>query len=624
MSQTNGATPIDNSAPRRALDNLLRRELRVNDPNDAKQIETALLARYKNSPRAQGIAREAEGLPFLQTVSTQPIAAPATTSNDLDLEQATSDINRDLEELTTSTILKDITPELQGWSTAIRSAIADGTAAARFAIDPRQRDKVFGIRRTLGDYARIARLVGTLTPVVNQSYRKLAQSLDEAASVFLVIMGEAIANLGIGGGRFLLQVPSSELQVRRDTVIYALRNLTGATQEAYSPNEWPRGLDAYRRLFNFLDTQGQGELRSLLVENELARIMDTLIHRAAHGSADGLRALGATAQLDLERFRRLVILGSRLDVTSGTVIAQENSIDARISSPPLAAFLDALQLFIDAFGTSETGTSGGYRLLRIARPPILFYGLYGSSGLDDAEQRLQQIVLHRTILADQLDNFIYTQSGSPVEVAKIQILLDKLLYDVDRSIDLYSVGTDVSGFGETEQRAGAYHYMIRAFLERPTFREFISVTSGSRILPTSLGNTLIKLRDQLVPDITFTGRPESFNEGFELRNTGLNRDFEGSFRTVASQELLIQWDTEKRWKNLVRSLAPNAIPYDSTTNSIFGTVTTLISSAIQLLTGSDEPLTDEPFRSSDLISLPPQYETALFDIANRLNGNQDD
>ncbi len=71
-------------------------------------------------------------------------------------------------------------------------------------------------------------------------YRKFAQSLDEVASVLFVMMGEALSNVGFGG-RYLLQAPYSELQVRRDAVIYALRNLVGATQEAYAPNERPEG-----------------------------------------------------------------------------------------------------------------------------------------------------------------------------------------------------------------------------------------------------------------------------------------------------------------------------------------------------------------------------------------------
>jgi len=162
-----------------ALDNILRRELRVSDPNDPNQIAQALLTLYKDTPRAQAISQEAKGLPFLQAAPMQTLVPQAATSSDSDLQQARDDVERDLQELTTNSFLKDVTPELQGWAQSVRSAIQEGTAAARFALDPRQRDKAFGIRRQLGDYARMARLVGALTPTLNLTYRTFAQSLDE-------------------------------------------------------------------------------------------------------------------------------------------------------------------------------------------------------------------------------------------------------------------------------------------------------------------------------------------------------------------------------------------------------------------------------------------------------------
>src|SRR5262245_25478939 len=326
-----GGTPPPTGSPQRlALDNLIRRELRVGDPNDPQQIAQALLTRYKGDPRATAIAQEAMGLPFLQTVPAETRVMQTPTSSDAELQQAIDDVERDLRELTTNNLLKDIIPELEGWATAVRSAITEGSAAARFSLDPRQRDKTFAIRRQLGDYARMARLVGALTPTLSLTYRKFSQSLDEVAAVFMVLMGEALSNVGFSGGRFLLQVPYTELQTRRDAAIYALRNLVGATQEAYGPNDWPRGLDAYRNLYRLLENQGQGDLRALLVETELARTMDDLIQRAAHGRAEGLRALGATAKLDLQRFHRLVAVGQR---------------SVSPESPPLTAFLETLQLF---------------------------------------------------------------------------------------------------------------------------------------------------------------------------------------------------------------------------------------------------------------------------------------
>ncbi len=219
---SSGGVPANGGQQRLALDNLIRRELKVGDPNDPKQIADALMARFRDDPRANAITQEAKGLPFLQS-SSAIVSQPASTSSANELKQAMDDINCDLEELTTNSLLKDVTPELQGWADAIRGTIAEGINAARFALDPRQRDKVFGIRRNLQDYARAARLVGAVTSSLNQTYRSFAKSLDEAASVLLVMMGEALAEAGFNGGRYLLSVPYTELQVRRDTVISALR-----------------------------------------------------------------------------------------------------------------------------------------------------------------------------------------------------------------------------------------------------------------------------------------------------------------------------------------------------------------------------------------------------------------
>jgi hypothetical protein len=243
--QNTSSITMDRSPNAVAMDNLVRRKLRVSDPTDAGQIADALKKIYQDESHA--LDQEAAGVPFLQPIQA-PLRAETETASRAELTEAISDVNRDLTSLANNALLKDVHPELNGWATAIRSAIAEGTNAARFSLDPRQRDKAFAVRRLLGGYARVARYVGALTPTQSPSYRSLAQSLDEVASVILVMMGDALANIGYSGGKFLLQVPASDLQGRRDAVIYALRNLTGSVQEGYGPNEWPRGLVAYRQL----------------------------------------------------------------------------------------------------------------------------------------------------------------------------------------------------------------------------------------------------------------------------------------------------------------------------------------------------------------------------------------
>jgi hypothetical protein len=643
-----GSAPANSGYQRLALDNLIRRELKVSDPNDPQQIANALLERFKDDPRAKAISQEAKGLPFLLSapMNGMPVMQ-APTSSDAELQQAKKDVDRDLQELLTNPLLKDVTPEIQGWAQAIRSAIQEGTTSARFALDPRQRDKAFAIRRQLGDYARLARLVGALTPTMSLTYRKFAQSLDEVAAVILVTMGESLANVGFNGGRFLLQAPYSELQVRRDAVIYALRNLIGATQEAYGQNVWPRGLDAYRGLFRILEDQGQGDLRSLLLENELARVMDELIQRAAYGRAEGLRALGATAQVDLERFRRLVIIGRR-------AVSPE--------SPPLTAFLEALALFADAFEGS-----GGFRLMRIARPPILFYGLYGTTTLDDADRTLLDLIIQRGLLADELDCFM--QCGCSPDYVRCQIILDKILYDVDRAIDLYAVGKTT--FGQPERRAAAYSFLIEYFLEagqaigyRCNLPPSLSNANPPGILQViqaklrpllSLGELNLKraiseltafaaaVKQRITEEDLCTTPPDLVNLCNEIqdRTADLQNDtadqfvdmrnltalfsavqrgqarlrqhqvdvtppvgldsFE-AFLGLVQQELCIQKATEERWENLVKTMAPNCFGLDD----VFDMLGRLIDGAIERVSGSSCPSTAP--------SIPPHFETSLDSI----------
>lgn len=673
-----GMTPVTSSTQRVALDNIIRRELKVGDPNDPKQVAEALLTRYKDTPRAQAISQEAKGLPFLLAAPMPAMVPQAATSSDAELQQAKDDVDRDLQELTTNALLKDVTPELQGWAQGVRSAIQEGTVAARFALDPRQRDKAFAIRRQLGDYARMARLVGALTPTLSVTYRKFAQSLDEVAAVILVTMGESLANVGFNGGRFLLQAPYSELQSRRDAAIYALRNLIGATQEAYSPYEWPRSLDAYRRLFDLLEKQGQGDLRALLVEQELARTMDELIQRAAHGRVEGLRALGSTAQLDLERFRRMVIIGQRV---------------VKPESPPLTSFLEALQLFTDAFESS-----GGFRLTRIARPPILFYGLYGTTTLEKADRRLLDLIILRGLLADELDCFL--QCGCSPENIRCQIVLDKILYDVDRAIDLYALGKE--DFGEPERRAAAYSFVIQFFLEQSGFvndplvepavqkctlpaalftkelggfsqPQFIesgilidiqkralrpglntsdsdvltvvkelfdfgqSILEGLNFLFTKKGCqerdpqtvepglcpklrplriALNTTRDNIDDDIgVLAAYFSAAQQGRLLLLENINDLPQGTtlpteplsvsaFLSILQQELCIQADMEERWRNLVKSMAPNCFGIDK----VLDALEQVIEGAIDLVSGEECPIFQP--------SIPPHYETSLDSIVN--------
>lgn len=425
-------TTMDRSQSAVALDNLIRRHLRVGDPRDPGAVAAALRERYTDDRAA--LEQEAAGLPFFK-VTRIDRSLPAEDTTRAEERQAKDDVHQDLTAMTANALLKDIHPELRGWSQAIRQAVAEGTAAARFALDPWQRDRAMAARRLLGDYARVARYVGALTPNMSIHYRQLAKSLDEVANVILVTMGDALAHIGYGGGRFLLQAPASELAARRDAVIHALRNLVGTTQDGYGPNEWPRSLFAYRQLLDFLEDNGLTDLRALFQEGNVARTLDELVHWATRGAAEDLRALGSTALLALSRFRRLdTLLRRRVDP----------------EAPALASYLTAIRLFLDTFENA----GAGYRLLYIARPPITFYGLYGIGGPDAATRRLLEVIQRRGELAQALD--CYMGCGCGEDLVRCQIMLDKLLYDTDRAIDLYALSGSTQGNGPAEQRAVAY------------------------------------------------------------------------------------------------------------------------------------------------------------------------
>ena len=103
-----------------AIDNMLRNELKVSDPRDAQQVAAALLARYKDSPRARGITQEAQGVPYLQQQPMQILPPAQPTSSDVEFRQANSDVEKSLTDLGTSALLDDLSPELGGWAQAIQ------------------------------------------------------------------------------------------------------------------------------------------------------------------------------------------------------------------------------------------------------------------------------------------------------------------------------------------------------------------------------------------------------------------------------------------------------------------------------------------------------------------------
>jgi hypothetical protein len=532
-----------------ALDNMLRNHLKVNNPRDARQIAEGLMSYYQDLPQAAGIRQEVMGLPSLPPgamMGQSPSLASQSSSSDTEFRIANGDVEKALIDLANNPLTNDITPEMQGWGDSIRSAVTQGHAAARQGLDPTQRDKVIAVRRQLGEYARMARFVGSLSPGMTQNFRRLGRALDEVSAVLLVMLGESLASVGFATGYYLLQVPLPELQQRRDAVVYALRNFNGGAQQSYTSNDWPRGIDAYRRLYQWLEEQGQGDLRSLLLENEIAQTMDGLITRAQNGTSDGLRALGVTAQLDIERFRRMAI------VAPGAMSRDDGHFDR---SPPLESYLQALELFAETFRPA-----GGLRLLRIARPPILLYGLYNMNQLED-DNSLFDLISVRGTLATIFDGLFPSNSSRGVQP---QVLLDMMLLELDRGIDLLALGSLTSEGGPTEWRAMAFWSIIYVIYnlvtQGPAFFVTGPIPDYIAITPRKFLEDLQQIQaDYRQATLNVKGLDRTFARYFLIPSTTapLHPLDERQQRGLA-EELRVQESLEERWENLVRTVSVEA------------------------------------------------------------------
>jgi hypothetical protein len=583
-----------------AIDNMLRNQLRVSDPRDPKQIAEGLAAYYQDLPQTAAINQEAAGLPFQQTRAL-PMAPPRqSSSSDTEFNIANGDVEKALQDLGSNPLTNDITPEMQGWADSIRIAIAESKVAAAAGLDPTNRDKVIAMRRQLGEYARMARFVGSLSPGMTQNYRRLARGLDEVSAVLLVMLGESLASVGFATGYYLLQVPLPELQQRRDAVIFALRNFAGGAQQAYGPDDWPRGIDAYRRVYNWLEAQGQGDLRSLLLENEIARTMDALITRAQNGTADGLRALGVTAQIDIERFRRMAI------VAPGAVGSDR--------SPPLEAYLVALDLFAETFRPA-----GGLRLLRIARPPILYYGLYKTSQIEH-DNALFDLVAVRGTLAVIFDGLF---PANTVRGVQPQVLLDMLLLELDRGIDLLALGAGAGEGGPTDWRAYAVWAIIAVILDvltgqylasKPTPPSWWSVPAGSLGGPIPQKANIQGELTAINSDFTSAtmgvpGFARTFERYSGISLTDIQFPLSPEARTSVVEELQVQRTLENRWESLVRTIAIEA----GDQAPIFALLRMVIDQAAHYVLSGSLPTRYVP-------PLPPQFEQTLETISGKLPG----
>ena len=518
-----------------AVDNFLRKALRVSDPKNPDQIANALLSRYPEE--ADRDRREREGLSYASPGARSLPVAAAPNAGTIELETAQTDLERDLQTLTTLSQLKDIAIEMTGWGRAIRQAASDGIAAARLALDANSRDTALAARRNLSEYARLARFVGALSDGSGLYFRKLAQSCDVLGALILVGIGEGLAASGITRSTAMVRVAASELQTRRNAVITALRGLIGSVDATLQPDQFPRGILGYQALRNSLEEGGQPDLVVLLEENALASAMDQLVDLTTGASVAGLRELSTTASLLTNSFARLIQFGRSFQLPGGLI--DENTIP---ESPPLLNFIAALQLFVDAF--KMTGSS---RLLYLARPPILAYGLY-STGDSKPVERLTKLVIARGNLASAID--CLAGCGCDSDGIRCLVVFDFALSMVDRAIDLYAVGTSDTGSGEAEQRAIAAGLLVRRALSFATGSDPNKPEDVGLNLDCAIGDvfkrTVNAILDVLVVPFE-TGSPVALNN---------------ESKTFAAKELRIAYSSEAQTQTLVSRLAAGCADHD--------------------------------------------------------------
>src|SRR5439155_13506116 len=130
---------------------------------------------------------------------------------------------------------------------------------------------------------------------------------------------------------------------------------------------------------------------------------------------------------------------------------------------------------------------------------------------------------------------------------------DKVLYDIDRAIDYFSLGTDTQGLREPEWRARAFGYIIHYLLSNPDNLAIFNLNRMPNPRPP-LPNPLV------LPDpFVLPPPPPPVNL---LRNSLVairellgvpNLAFGDDMRAVMNSELCMQDDAEQQWESLLQT-----------------------------------------------------------------------
>jgi hypothetical protein len=186
-------------------------------------------------------------------------------------------------------------------------------------------------------------------------------------------------------------------------------------------------------------------------EAQLAPVLDGLVSSVSRQDPETLRQVAATVPIEIARLRRLQVIASPLAVQLPPP-APVNPVAAALSY-----FVQTLQLFLDGFDNQQ----GSARLIDLAIP--LPMAARQSDEPDRVGRRLlRELVSLRGEYALEVECFL-SCCGCDQDQLRCQVKLDKVLFDIDRAIDLFAQGVGSPDlWGDDPQRPGVFSEERRA------------------------------------------------------------------------------------------------------------------------------------------------------------------
>ncbi|RYZ37136.1 MAG: hypothetical protein EOO71_29215, partial [Myxococcaceae bacterium] len=369
------------STAKTKFDEFLRRQLGVSDARDPTSVVNALRKLYPTT--AARLDDESKGQPIRVQATPEPSMGVIVSTGDSPgmrrFRQQREALQDDLKFAVELASNRDFKAPVDGWRDSILAEMDEGEAAANRAVDPVARDRTFYTVRKLGDCARL-----------------------------------------------------QDLRQRREALINALEQLT-ATSIQEGGDDWGDGQASYGKLLERLRTQGQSDLRSIVRPDAMSRLLDVLLNHAPRAQSEDMRGIASAVPMELLQLRRLRdVAGSLLDTSDLTNSSYLDPTRGQGASAPLAAFTEALTLFINAFDRPNAGA----RLLNMVLPAPLAF-----QERADKEQELHDKFRERAVVQEQLDELQMDPTTTDAfwkEMAR----LDRMLYHIDRIIDLYLLDYD--------------------------------------------------------------------------------------------------------------------------------------------------------------------------------------